>query len=125
VVSKLKRLLWKKSKDMVTIEEIQEFINKNSLLNLQVSSSKYSKGDNKFIDQAKWIKGTTEISTESDAIIVVEITDIIPASDKELNESKGKVISDYQNYLEENWLIVLRKKYVISLNEEVLYSIIK
>jgi peptidyl-prolyl cis-trans isomerase SurA len=125
VVSKLKRLLWKKSKDMVTIEEIQESINNNSPINLQVSSSKYSKGDNKFVDQSKWIKGTTEISTESDAIIVVEITDIIPASDKDLNESKGKVISDYQNYLEENWLLVLRKKYVISLNEEVLYSIIK
>ena len=125
VVSKLKRLLWKKSKHMVTIEEIQESINNNSPINLQVSSSKYSKGDNKFVDQSKWIKGTTEISTESDAIIVVEITDIIPSSDKELNEAKGKVISDYQNYLEENWLILLREKYLIVLNEEVLYSIIK
>ena len=60
-----------------------------------------------------------------DAIIFVEITDIIPSSEKYLSESKGKVISDYQNYLEENWLIVLREKYVIILNEEVLYSIIK
>jgi len=125
VVSKLKRLLWKKNKDMVTIEEIQESINKNSPLNLQISSSKYSKGDNKFVDQAKWRKGTTEIPTESDAIIVVEITDIVHSSDKELNEVKGKAISDYQNYLEEQWLIVLRDKYVVIVNEEVLYSIIK
>ena len=114
-----------KNKDMVTIEEIQESINNNSPINLQVSSSKYSKGDNKFVDQSKWIKGTTEISTESDAIIVVEITDIIPSSDKELNESKGKIISDYQNYLEDKWLLVLREDYVITLNKEVLYSIIK
>ena len=110
---------------MVTIEEIQESINNNSPINLQVSSSKYSKGDNKFVDQSKWIKGTTEISTESDAIIVVEITDIIPSSVKELNEVKGKVISNYQNYLEEQWLLALREKYVIILNKEVLYSIIK
>ena len=38
VVSKLKRLLWKKSKDIVTIEEIQESINNNYPLNLQVHS---------------------------------------------------------------------------------------
>jgi len=63
--------------------------------------------------------------SESDAIIVVEITDIVHSSDKELNEVKGKAISDYQNYLEEQWLIVLRDKYVVIVNEEVLYSIIK
>jgi len=45
-----------------------------------------------------------------DAIIIVEITTIIPSSDKELNEVKGKVISDYQNYLEKNWIIELKKK---------------
>ena len=92
---------------------------------MQISSSKYSKGDNKFVDQVKWIKGTSQIPTESDAIIFVEITDVIPSSEKDLSESRGKVISDYQNYLEEQWLLVLREDYVISLNKEVLYSIIK
>ena len=125
VVSKLKRLLWKKSKNMVTIKDMQESINKDSPMNLQINSSKYSKGDNKFADQVKWIKGTTEIPTESDAIIFVEITDVIPSEEKDLSESKGKVISDYQNYLEEQWLLVLREDYVITLNKEVLYSIIK
>ena len=125
VVSKLKRLLWKKSKNMVTIKDMQESINKDSPMNLQINSSKYSKGDNKFIDQVKWIKGTSQIPTESDAIIFIEITDVIPSSEKDLSESKGKVISDYQNYLEEQWLLVLREDYVITLNEEVLYSIIK
>ena len=125
VVSKLKRLLWKKSKNMVTIKDMQESINKDSPMNLQINSSKYSKGDNKFIDQVKWIKGTSQIPTESDAIIFVEITDVIPSSEKDLSESKGKVISDYQNYLEDQWLLVLREDYVIILNKEVLYSIIK
>ena len=125
VVSKLKRLIWKKSKNMVTIKDIQESINKDSPMNLQINSSKYSKGDNKFIDQVKWIKGTSQIPTESDAIIFVEITDVIPSSEKDLSESKGKVISDYQNYLEDQWLLVLREDYVITLNKEVLYSIIK
>ena len=125
VVSKLKRLLWKKSKNMVTIKDMQESINKDSPMNLQINSSKYSKGDNKFIDQVKWIKGNSQIPTESDAIIFIEITDVIPSSEKNLSESKGKVISDYQNHLEDQWLLVLREDYVITINEEVLYSIIK
>ena len=125
VVNKLKFLIWKKNKGMITIQEIQESINTNSPLNLQVTSGKYSNGDNKYIDQVEWIEGITEFPKESDEIVIVEITDFIPSSYKELHESKGKVISDYQSFLEEQWLLDLRNKYVVNINKQVLESVIK
>ena len=125
IATRLKMLLWKKSKGMITIQEIQESLNDNSALNLQVSSSKYSYGDNAYLDKAKWTKGVSEFLTESDAIIVVEITDVIPSSYKEINECKGKVISDYQNFLEDQWLLMLRDKYTVNINHEVLKSVVK
>ena len=44
---------------------------------------------------------------------------------KELNEAKGPVTSDYQNYLEKTWLDELAKKYSVILNYDVLYSLDK
>ena len=43
---------------------------------------------------------------------------------KQLSEIKGKVISDYQNYLEEKWLMI-RNKYSVTINNDVLYSLLK
>jgi peptidyl-prolyl cis-trans isomerase SurA len=44
---------------------------------------------------------------------------------KELSEAKGPVTSDYQNYLEKTWLDELAKKYRVTLNYDVLYSLDK
>ena len=125
VALKLKRQLWKKSKGFVTVDEIMEDINKNSPLNLQHTTSKYVNGDNIFVDQVKWEKGSYELSTEGESVIVVEIISVLEKQAKELKDTRGKVISDYQNYLEENWLSELRNKYTVSINTKVLHSIIK
>jgi peptidyl-prolyl cis-trans isomerase SurA len=42
---------------------------------------------------------------------------------KELNEAKGTVTSDYQSYLEKTWLEELAKKHKITINEATLYSL--
>jgi peptidyl-prolyl cis-trans isomerase SurA len=38
-------------------------------------------------------------------------------------EAKGQVIADYQNYLENEWLDYLKKKYPVEINYEVLKTI--
>ena len=124
VLSRLKRLLSKR-KDETNTDDILEVINKNSPLNLQVISDKFSKGDNKFIDQVKWEEGIYVINTDEDVVILVEILKILEKEKKELNETKGKVIADYQDFLESNWLKDLRDRYEVIIDFEVLYSIIK
>ncbi len=44
---------------------------------------------------------------------------------KELGSIKGKVINDYQNYLEENWIADLRKKSKIKVSKRQLKKLIK
>ena len=51
--------------------------------------------------------------------------DVLPAGDMSLNDVKGKVISDYQKYLDDQWISQLRNKYKFSVNKELLYSLIK
>jgi peptidyl-prolyl cis-trans isomerase SurA len=49
--------------------------------------------------------------------------DKIPPQPKTLNEARGLYISEYQNYLEKNWIKSLRKKYKIKVNKKLLKSI--
>lgn len=47
-----------------------------------------------------------------------------PASKKSLAESKGYVISDYQDVLEKEWITDLKKKYNVSINKKILKGLI-
>ncbi len=44
---------------------------------------------------------------------------------KTLSEARGYVISEYQEYLEKNWIADLEAKYPVKLNESVIKSMIK
>ncbi|MFK7900266.1 MAG: peptidylprolyl isomerase [Cyclobacteriaceae bacterium] len=55
----------------------------------------------------------------------VEIFKLIPVRQKELKEVKGKVVSEYQSYLEKEWIKELRKKYSYELNEVAFKRFIK
>ncbi|WP_299669059.1 peptidylprolyl isomerase [uncultured Polaribacter sp.] len=44
---------------------------------------------------------------------------------KELEDIKGEVMNDYQNFLEENWIAELRRKNTIKINKKQLKKLIK
>lgn len=50
---------------------------------------------------------------------VNKVLKIIPAGSKTLEETKGKVINDYQQYLEDNWVSDLKKEFKVTINPEV------
>jgi len=54
-----------------------------------------------------------------------KVEGVYPASKKTLKESRGYVISDYQDQLEREWIAVLRERYDVSINKRVLRSLIK
>ena len=61
-------------------------------------------------------KGTTKL---------MRVVEIVPPKQKSLEEARGYIIADYQDYLEKEWVEELMKEYEIEVNQEVLSSIIK
>jgi peptidyl-prolyl cis-trans isomerase SurA len=58
------------------------------------------------------------------AVSVVKIINLYPAGEtRSYEEAKGLVLNDYQNYLEDQWVEQIKKKYPVKVNEAVFQSI--
>ncbi len=102
-----------------------EFLyNKESTLTLYVTENLFEKGDNEIIDSLSWEIGIVEFSKGNDYYLV-EIDSILEKEAKDLDDIKGSVISDYQTYLEKNWLESLYKEYTVVINKTALDKIKK
>ena len=101
-------------------------INTDSPLSLKISTKKFVKGENTYIDNISLKVGIAkDIVLKDGTFVLIDIHQVIPAGNKELNETRGKVISDYQNALESEWISNLKSKYSVKIDVEVLHSLIK
>ncbi len=125
-VKLVKRLIYKKHRNKITDEEILKEINNDSPLSLQITTKKFLEGDNKYVDSVDWKIGISkDIVLENGSYVIVDINELIPSSVKTLDETRGKLISDYQSFLEAEWISYLKSKYSIEINFDILYSLIK
>lgn len=60
-----------------------------------------------------------------DVTMIKKVSEIIAPTRKSLEEARGYVIADYQDFLEKEWVASLKDMYEVKVNEEVLSSIIK
>ena len=122
----IKRNIYKKNRGNITDSEILKETNANTPLSLQISTKKFVKGENEYIDNIHWKVGIAkDIVLKDGSYILVDIHQVLPKALKKLNETRGKVISDYQNSLEKDWLSNLKSKYSVEINMQVLQSLIK
>jgi len=87
------------------------------------SADKFSKGDNKYIDQISWKEGIANNITDGKDLIIIVVNKKLNPEVKTLQEAKGIITADYQNYLEKEWIKQLRSKYPYTLNNEVFDTI--
>ena len=115
VIEKVQKLL-KKGK---SIDYIKEQLNKDGKVNVMSKSGLYEE-DYDVLPQFKDLsKGVSAIVSKDKYYFVLNVIDEKPAGAKELTECRGKVISDYQQYLENHWVDELKKEFKISINQEV------
>jgi len=105
----------------ISDEEILKSINQDTLNILTIDKRKFSKGDNELIDANPWEPGVYKPVADKDGnSVVVAIHRLIAPEPKTLNEAKGLITADYQNYLEKEWIKELRTRYPVDVKKEVL-----
>lgn len=123
---KVKREIYKKNRGNITNKDILAKINNSNPLSLQIESNKFVKGANKNIDTIEWKTGISkDIVSENGSYIIIDVHEFLDSGTMELSESRGKVISDYQTALEDEWVSSLKEKYTVTIHTNVLYSLIK
>lgn len=80
-------------------------------------------GRNEHVDALNGSMGTGEVYKENGKQKFVINVANIPPTRKELNETRGQVTSDYQDFLEKEWIEQLRNKYKVTVNKELLSQI--
>jgi peptidyl-prolyl cis-trans isomerase SurA len=107
-------------------EDIMKEVNTDSLKVLTVESGKFSRKDNRFIDSIAWVPGISkEFKNDSisSTIVFVNVRQVLKPEIKNLNEARGLITADYQNYLEKLWIQYLRQKYPVVIHKDILAKI--
>lgn len=109
--------------DTINSKHVLEAINKDSELNLRVRTNKFDTDQTAFLKDRDLQIGVNKPYELDGKIYVVKVDEKLAPTYKEFKEAKGAVTSDYQNYLEAEWLSELNKKHTVKVYEEVLYAI--
>jgi peptidyl-prolyl cis-trans isomerase SurA len=105
-------------------KELEKLINESNPLNLKITEGDFQKGENEFLDKVTWKPGTYTLE-QNGQVVYVEIKDIKQPRLKDYDEARGYVITDYQKYLEQNWMKDLKQKYQVQINQDVLNKLYK
>ena len=77
----------------------------------------YEKGDSKVVDNIPWTVGMQE--TNLDAVYyLVEVASLVPPGIKSFDDARAGIISDFQDALEKEWIVQLKKKYPVTINKK-------
>ncbi|HZH86768.1 MAG TPA: peptidylprolyl isomerase [Brumimicrobium sp.] len=109
--------------DTLKMSDIVAKVNADSQLNLEAVKGKFVQSNHDVLNGKNLKVGKNEIFKKGDKYYLVIIEEVIPAGPKAINEARGAVIQDYQEFLEKQWLSELNKKHLVSINKEVLYKI--
>ncbi|WP_089317218.1 peptidylprolyl isomerase [Pontibacter ummariensis] len=93
-------------------------------LGVQITKKKFQQGDNKALDAVEWKAGTYTLQQNGREYLII-ISEVLEPGYKELHEVRGIAISDYQNYLEQQWVDQLREKYPVSIKQEEVEKLIR
>jgi peptidyl-prolyl cis-trans isomerase SurA len=121
VIKKAMKML----KDNKTADLIKEKLNVNSKVEIMENQGVFEEGNDVLPKNVKFAEGVSDVLKTGDYYYVTRVNKIIPAGIKKFDECKGKVINDYQQYLEENWVSDLKKEFTINVNQEAFEKVKK
>ena len=102
-----------------SLDFIKEKLNKDGKVNVMVKSGLFEEEYDILSYYTNASKGVTSIVSKDNYYFVVNIKEVKEAGDKDFQDCKGKVISDYQQFLESNWVNELRKEFEVKVNQDV------
>ena len=116
-------LLNSEAADTLEIVDIVRTVNGESELKVRHRNGKFDTNKTNYLKGRKLSAGVNQLFEHNEKCYIVNVHEILRPSEKEFTEAKGAITSDYQNYLESEWLKELKKKHKVTIYKDALYSI--
>jgi len=121
VVDELEKLM----KEGKTGKEIRGLLNKDNEVNVLLTKGVFEIGRSELPSGFLPNMGVSIIYTENESFIIINVKEITPPGPRVFEEIKGRVLSDYQTFIEEQWMDQLRAKYKVEINKKTLKKLKK
>jgi len=108
-----------------SIEYIKSKLNKDGVVNVIEKSGLFEEDYDVLSKYENLSIGVSSIVQKENYFFVVNVNEIKPAQVKEIKECKGKLISDYQQYLENKWVADLKNEFTVKVDKKVFEDIKK
>jgi peptidyl-prolyl cis-trans isomerase SurA len=119
------KLAGKKSKKPITANWLAKQVcpMDSTLSCIKSEEGKFEKGENPVIDESGWETGITGLYASAGKVVFAVKHGKLQPTQKTLQEARGLVTADYQDYLEKLWIKELRAKYTIDVDKSVLAKV--
>jgi len=94
-------------------------LNKKGSVDIMVKSGVFEIGDAALPKHQNFNVGITEVSHEGNYYFITQVNKKLEKGPKKLEETKGKVINDYQQFLEAHWVDELKKEFSVKVDQAV------
>jgi peptidyl-prolyl cis-trans isomerase SurA len=119
VIKKAQKLL----KKGVGAEKIKEALNTKDKVVVMTNSGTFEEGNDALPKNVPFQVGLTGIAKEGEYYFITNVSKIVPSTTKTLAECKGKVINDYQQFLEQKWVDDLKAEFSVQVNQAVFEAV--
>ena len=108
-----------------SIDYIKEKLNSDGKINIMVKSGLFEEDYDILPQYSNLSKGVSDRVSKDQYHFVVDVLEVKDVENKVLSECKGKVVNDYQQYLENNWVNELKKEFDVKINSNTFDAVKK
>lgn len=102
-----------------SVEDIKAEMNTLTNVKVFITEGVFEKGSDDLPEGYQLKNGLSQIFESKGSFSIVKADKVLPAGPKQFDEVEGRVLSDYQNELEQQWMAELHKKYSVEVNKKV------
>ncbi|WP_432410773.1 peptidylprolyl isomerase [Rasiella sp. SM2506] len=106
-------------------EEIKKALNNGTNVKAIVTHGKFELSNKTLPSGFVKQEGVSKTYVNGTTFTVVNVMEILPPMQKSLDDVRGRVLSDYQVKVEEDWVKSLREKYNVTVNKKTLKKLKK
>lgn len=121
IIKKARKYL-KKGKDA---DYIKGELNKDGKIEILEKAGTFEQESDALPKLKEWETGVSDIVREGEYYYVVKTNKVLPAGPKTLDESRGRVVNDYQQELEATWVSDLEKEFTVKVDTAVFEKVKK